>query len=435
MSGKIIVDIGLNTSDIAKGAKDGERALENLERAVSDAGRSSRDLDGIEDSLKDIDSQADRTERAVDDVGRAAEDSGRDGARQLDALEDALRDAQRQSQKTENALDDVGDGGAQGFGKIKDGAGELQQEIGQNLGEAVSSFSGDLTDLSQVGQDTLGGLAATLAGTGPAGIVGAIALAAGAVGWGAITQSLTEQQEAADELRDRLGAAYRGAAEDGRDYLDVAHLTAEANDLLFNPDRADEYKKLREDAKTLHLDESILIKANAGDLQSQAIVQQEINKYLESEDAHLDSIYGKNKSLSDEASSLRDRWNALTDATKEQRNAAANSKRITSEFLLDAAAKAESATREIDEFGNELIQLPDGTEFVIDAKTKQAHQDMDRFYGDADGKIQRLSRKDIRLKLNVDSRNVDRYRPPTLRGTVIYEASTGGAYNSRRQRV
>lgn len=374
------VDMGLNASEFTRGAKDAEKAVSNLEDALNDVGAGgARDADKIEDALKDVQSQAKRTERAVDDIG---------------------------------------DAGGRGLGKVRAGAQEVSQEVGQNLGEAVSSIRGDLSDLGQVGQDTLGGLAATLAGAGPAGIAGAAALAAGAVGLGLVTAELQAQEERAERLRDRLSAAYQDAAQAGRDYLDVSQLIAEANDLIYNPDRADEWKQVQEDAKTLQLDVNTLIKANAGDLTAQSVVQKEINDYLASSAAYSDKNVTGTEQMTKTAVDLRDRWSEVADATRVQADNAERSRQITSEMLLDAASKAGDVAEQIDEVGNKLISLPDGKEFVIDAKTGQATEDVSRFGKDVDGVIDRVNGREVVVKVRRDSSEWDNWEPQLKRGYV-----------------
>ncbi len=364
------------------------------------------DAGGVEKQINnDLIKPIESAEKALEKLGDT--DAGRDIDKAMDKAQDATKDLSKELDATRKDLDklgyaakDAGDDGARGMGKIKDAGQEVSQEIGSNLGEAVSSIRGDMSDLGQVGQDTLGGLAATLASAGPAGIAGAAALAAGAVGLGLITAEIQASEERAEKLRDRLSAAYQEAAQAGRDYLDVSQLIGEANDLMFNPERAEEYKKVREEAKLLNLDESLLIKANAGDLQSQALVQQEINRFLESTEAHLDGVYGKNKGLSDEANNLKDRWNEISEATKLQAAAAENSRKVTSDFLLQAAADAGTATEGVDAFNNKLLTLPSGEQIVIDAETGQAHQDLDRFKGDVDGIANTVATKTIKVSVD-----------------------------------
>ncbi|CAI9386089.1 hypothetical protein [Microbacterium sp. T2.11-28] len=397
--GEIEIPIAVDTGGFEKGIRNGLiDPIEDAERALEELGKSDpgseleRDLKKAEDALDDI---------ADTDVGR---DLDREMKRAQDAtedLDDELDRARKGLDKLGYAARDAGDDGAKGMGKIKAGADEVTNEGFANAAEAVSSFRGDITDLGQIGQDTLGGLAGTLAGAGPAGIVGAIGLAAAAAGWGLITQNLEDQQEDADKLRERLAGAYQEAAEAGRDYLTVSQFIAESNDLMFNPDRAEEWKQLRSDAVVLQLDEGTIIKANLGDLTAQEVVRSQIAKKVqEARDADVElgdklESGARKSALAD----IADRWSLITDETEKSADAARNAAKVTSDFLLDAAREAGTATSEVDKFGNELVRLPDGTEFVIDAKTQQAHQDMDRFYGDVDGKIDRLNKKDIDLRV------------------------------------
>lgn len=405
--------------------------ISNTRAAQADVKNLSKSLDGVADSLDELASDAQKggtkTEKALDGIGDAGKQAGKDVETAGDKMERTFAEMVQDAKKADKAVSDIGDSGSANLGKVTEGAQELKQEIGSNLGEAVSSFRGDLTDLSQVGQDTLGGLAATLASAGPAGIVGALALAAGAVGWGAITQNLADQQEQADKLRDRLSSAYREAAEAGRDYLDVSQMIAEANDLMYNPDRADEYLKLQEDARTLHLDINTIIKANAGDLTAQSVVQGEINSYLSTQDAHAKNVYGTMEHLTEEASNLKDRWQGISDATNEQAINAARSREVTSEMLLDAADKAGKFTEEIDEAGNRLVALPDGTEFVIDVNSGQAHTDLDKFKGDADDVLDELNGKIVRptVKLRLDTSDYDNWTPKQKKASVIVSGQAG----------
>ena len=53
MTKRIGIDMGLDASGVAKGAKDAERALEKLEDAVGDTGKGgAKDLEQLEDGLR-----------------------------------------------------------------------------------------------------------------------------------------------------------------------------------------------------------------------------------------------------------------------------------------------------------------------------------------------------------------------------------------------
>lgn len=349
----------------------------------------------------DVVKPLEKAEEALADLADAAEDAGRDGARGLDRLEDSLKDAQRQAKKTEDAVDDIGEGGKRGFGKMSESAQEVSQEIGQNLGEAVSSARGNIAELGQVGQDTLGGLAATLAGAGPIGIVGAAGLAAGAFGLGAVTGELQKQQEEADRMRERIGDAYKGAAAEGRRYLDTAALISEASDLMFNPDRADEYKRVLADAKQLDIDRNVVIRANAGDLDAQRIVQERINELLADQDSLVAAGTSGQKGLSAEVADLRDRWAEVSEATQDSASKADDLRAITSDMLIGLIDSAGTAQEEVDELGNKLVtfQGEHGEEKVfIDMQTGEATRNLDRFKGDANGVIDTVNAKEVVLK-------------------------------------
>ncbi|HWL59290.1 MAG TPA: hypothetical protein VNQ48_00195 [Microbacteriaceae bacterium] len=312
-------------------------------------------------------------------------------------LEDAIEDAQdetvklrKEIKRTAEDLEGAGRSGQAGLGKVQGASQELSQEVGQNLGQAVSSFRGDIEDLGQVGQDTLGGLAATMAGTGPAGLVGAAVVAAGAAGLGLITAEMQRQQEEADKLRDRLSGAYQEAAEAGRNYLDVAQIIAEANDIMFNPERAEEWKRIQEDANALGLDQQTLLQANVGDLDAQAVVLERISQ-LRKEIEDTDHAPGAWRAIAGQQEALHQigeveaRYQGLNTVTEEYQAKAETAMQITSELLLDAAADAGDLIEKVDELGNRLWEFPDGTKILIRADTGLATRDLDDFRGDLDG--------------------------------------------------
>lgn len=304
----IEIPIASETKAFAQGMETGViRPIEDAEKALTELGRNRG---------------PDQLERALEDAQDETKDLRRETQRTADGIEDDYRRAYRRAKSEADT----------GLGGMKGAAQEVTQEVGQNLGEAVSSVRGNLSDLGQVGQDTLGGLAATLASTGPAGIAGAAALAAGAVGLGLVTAELTNQQEAAERLRERLAGAYREAAEEGRNYINAAQIAAEANDLLFNPERADEYKQLREDAKTLALDESVLIAASTGSLSDNLVVQERIKAVLESQDSYYTTIKDGIELMRPEIEGLRDRWAATSEQSREYADRVRELDEITSQL-------------------------------------------------------------------------------------------------------
>lgn len=432
------IDMGLNASDVAKGAKDAQTALDNLEKAVGDVGDESKDSGGdvsdfarkivsaareagksdddIKDALRSYGINAKEAERAVGRVGDEFQDTGRTGARSLDDLEDGLRDVQRQTDRAKDAVDDFDVRGRAGFGKVAEGAKEVTQEVGQNLGEAVSSIRGDLSDLGQVGQDTLGGLAATLAGTGPAGVVGAAALAGGAVGLGLVTAQIDEQNKRVQKLRDHFTEAWRAAVEGGRDYIDTATIVSQINDIALSDDYATERQHALEASKTTGIDLQTIYRALAGDAES---LDQVHGRLTDSETEYWNTLKdvaaGTKTVTQEQADQYRDQHNAVssligdldgvTDANARAAEQAEISARAISDQLLSAVDSADSATKAVDDFGNVLITLPDGQEIVIDAKTGKATSDVSKFKTDTDAVIKHLDGRQIDLIVKTALRN------------------------------
>jgi chaperonin cofactor prefoldin len=222
-------------------------------------------LDFLANAVKFL-RETDKVEDALDDVADAVDDMARDGDRGAERLERSFRDIANEARDTGRVIDrEVGDVGSRGFSRLGSTGSEVAGELRQNLGETFSSFKGDLADLPQIAQDTLGGLA----GSGALGGIPGLAItAAGAAGLGLITSTLLEQTEQADLLKQALASAYASAVEEGRAYLDEAQIIKGVNDLLFDPEQDSLYKQLAEDARTLGVDVDTMLRAQAGDLEA-----------------------------------------------------------------------------------------------------------------------------------------------------------------------
>lgn len=423
MAGAIAINILSNVREAVRGVDNVADALEDAEGRMRDLTEEGDTASArMEADFKSTATAADASSDKIRRVMREAyRDVRQDAVQDLDRVGDEMKSLERQSELAGRSIGDIGEEGGRGLDRIKGGAQELQQELGQNLGEAVSSIRGDITDLGQVGQDTLGGLAATIAGTGPAGIVGAAALAAGAVGLGLVTAELQRQQEEAEKVRERISGMYQAAAEDGRAYIDTAQLIAEANSVMFDPDRADEWKQLQKEARELGLENSTLIAANAGDMQAQEEVQGRINALVDEERQKRENmgafLGGQNKNQEEQRlEGLAERWAEIGRVTEDNAAKARDAADVTDRYLRNAIQQAGTATEEVDAFGNKLLTLPDGEQVVIDADTGQAHQDLDRFKGDVDGVANKVSTKTI--KLVVDDKAWRDYDPGTKRAIV-----------------
>lgn len=372
--------MGLNASDVAKGAQDAEKSFKKLEDALEDAGTG--------------------------------------GARDVDKLEDALKGAQRQAERTEKSVKDIGDGGRAGFDKVKGGAHELQQEIGQNLGETVSSFRGDLSDLGQVGQDTLGGLAATVAGMGPAGLLGAFALAGGALGLGAVTAGIQDAEEKQRALNESAAEWADKYIEGASRIVDASSVVAEMTAIATDPDK---YKQAGQNAEDWGVTVADAMRAMAGDATALEVVQRSLNDrsaefaQIMKDNTGIDGFY---KGTHDTTAQLHDMNESITrgtDALNAQTGAMAAGQAQADNFaagLYAYAMQVGVATDQTDALGNKIYTLPDGKEIVVNAQTKQAYQDLDAV------ERRQLAGKEVGVRVRVDYSEWDDWYPPMKEGYV-----------------
>lgn len=247
------------------------------------------------------------------------EDGMRDAQRQTERLGDEVKDTARDIERefrdsysgVKRSADDAHDG-------IKRGANEAKDEVTSTAREGAASFSGEWSDVGDVVQESL---ANAFSGFGPGGALVGILAAAGA---GALITSLQDAQAESDALKEKFKDMYKSAAEEGRNYLDEAQIIAEANDLIFNPERAEEEKRLRKEAAALGLDASTYILAMAGDEEAintaltignqkrqerrdwaneNLAAERETGTITDAQGSHMDALLGKlqeRKTLTDE---------------------------------------------------------------------------------------------------------------------------------------
>lgn len=352
-----------------------------------------------------------KAEEAFEKLERAASETGREGARDVSRLEDALEDARKESDKLERSVADVGNNGRRDLDKVKGGAQELQQEIGSNLGEAVSSFRGDMSDLGQVGQDTLGGLAASIAGTGPAGLIGALGLAAGAAGLGLVTAGMEEAKRKQEELNEAAAEWASAYQESAGKIVSASHVVAEVQSIVTDPDR---YSQAKQNATDWGVSVQNALLAMAGDTTALELAQESLTAKTERwGEVVKETSTGSSNSWdrSTMTESQRELGNEVargTESLQEQSEAmrlGQEQARQAAQALYDYAVRTGEATEETDDLGNKIIQLPDGKQIVIDADTKTAYEDLDALEN------RKLSDKTVTIHTRVDSSGWDRWSP------------------------
>lgn len=266
---------------------------------------------------------------AFDGVADSLDDVAREGDRSADKLESSFRDMVR-------TADDAGDKIKK---KISGGLKDASSEAGQSGREAAASFSGEFDDVSDFVQETV---ANAFGGFGP---IGAAAGVAAAAGLGILTAEMTKQQEAADEIRERLTSAYSDAAEAGRTYLDTAQIIAEAQSLMFDKDRAEEYATLLDDQKRIGADWYTLVAAHTGDLNAQREIQSGINGLLESEAGTYETIRDGVQKVNPEVQGMADRWGLVIEESEKASGAARDYKKFVEEAGQSARDQADKTAQ------------------------------------------------------------------------------------------
>lgn len=296
-SGRITIDVGLETRGVAKGAKDAERALKDLEDAAGDAGR--------------------------------------DGGRDLDKMEDELKDVQRQSRDTGRDIGrDIGDG----FDKAKKGADEFKDESRSTAREAAASFDGSAESIGDAFQEVA---ANAFGGFGPAGEAAGLAIAAG-IGTG--IAAIQNAHEKTDELKEGIRELYQEAAEEGRTFLSEAQIQSETIRIMF-----EDQTKLREEANRLGIDTVTLARAYAGDQEAANTAIQLGNEKLaereEQDRKNLETLGAKPQKVDLESEAIRQVITLLEEQQgwhEQNRQAAedvANAQKQQGQYIADAGQK------------------------------------------------------------------------------------------------
>jgi hypothetical protein len=226
------LDIAMNTREVIKGAGDIEGALEDVS-------------DSLDDVARDGDKATEKLERS---------------------FSEAMRDISAESRRGGDA---VSRNFERGTSNARESLRELKTEGIQNVAETLSSTDGSLQSFADGVQGTLGGVVAGLSAISPT----AAAVAGGAaLSFGLVTNELVRQQEEAKKLRERFSDLYKTAQEEGRTFLSEAQIQAEVLDILWNPERVNEYHDAQKAAKDTGVELGTVLRGVAGDQQAAADV-------------------------------------------------------------------------------------------------------------------------------------------------------------------
>ncbi|WP_298038321.1 hypothetical protein [uncultured Microbacterium sp.] len=351
----------------------------------------------------------------LEDVSEILEDVGRDSDKATDKLEDGMRDAQRRTDDAGDEIrkirdelnkagragkksgDDIGKGmrdSSDDMRRFGDATGEVSDELSQNLGETFSSFRGDLEDLPQIAQDVFGGLAGSAgsltASLGLAGVAGAIGLAVAGF------EEMKKQEEERKERVSEWAATYIGSL--GKMTEAVADFAAV--EAIYTD--SEKYAQAEENAKNWGVSVSDAANAMAGDLTAIEVAQQNVADKSAAVSEKIEAVGGNIRGLNHEYRTMREEAStgqkALDDLTGEMSEGQAIAGQY-SDSLKKIVSSASEATKEVDELGNVVYTLPDGRQVMISAETGQATTDLDAFQDDADGVIDHVNGRQMKLDI------------------------------------
>lgn len=171
-------------------------------------------------------------EKALDEVSEAMEDVAKSGDQDVDKLTDKLKEAKRAADEAADAGDRVGKGFRKGTDEANEGVKDLKNNAESNAKEVTASFDGSVESIV----DGFQGLAAeAFEGFGPAGLIAGAALAAGI---GLATAEFQRSEEAAKAAKERVAELGTAFIESGADTAQVEAFQEALKGIITNADDA-----------------------------------------------------------------------------------------------------------------------------------------------------------------------------------------------------
>lgn len=370
----IVIDFLSNVRDLLRGTKDVTGAL-----------------DDVADSLDDVVRDGDKAERELERNFREIADASKDTSRDIDRN---MRD---------------------GFDGAKKGADDFKDEASSTAKEAAASFDGSAESISGAFQEIA---ANAFSGFGPAGAVAGLAAAAGI---GLASAGFAAADEARQKSQERIADWADAYLEAGGKVLTAGVMAARAQEIITDPEK---FKEAETNAKNWGVSIETAIAAmtgNTGAIRDVQLAVDDLGDAYEQarEKAPAIDEYGQvNGLLLEQEQAYRtakDSLGALTgEMTAGQQRAA-----IMNRYYEDLINTTSGVTKEVDELGNELYSLPDGTQVMVDAETRQASQNVSNFKGDLDGVPEKVTST---VTMRVDDTAVRNYVPPRKQAYVDYKA-------------
>lgn len=334
--------------------------------------------------------------KALDDTADALDDVARDSTKAADKVEASFRDMVRASEKVDDSVSRIGDSSRKSFDKAKEGAEEFKDEANSTAREAAASFDGSAESIGDAFQEIA---ANAFAGFGPAGAVAGLAAAAGI---GLAAAGFEQMNEAEEESRERAAEWADAYIAAGSRILSSSQLIARTNEIITDPEK---FKEASESAKKWGVSVETAVLAYAGQEASLEAVNAAVEKQKDAYSDLKDELVLGTDAEVKATQALTDSVGALDKLNKAMNDGQIQSS-VYSQALRDIADHTEGATKTVDEFGDTVATLPDGTVIYIDAETKQATTNVDaieqKVYGIKDKNV------NITATTSVDTSEYDR---------------------------
>jgi hypothetical protein len=356
---------------------------------------SSKAVRGVKDFSKALDDVVDDLEK-VSDEGK---DTGRD-------LERVFRDVARDAKKAGD------DGGKDLSSGLKKGTDDFKSEASDTAREAAASFDGSAESIGDAFQEVA---ANAFSGFGPAGAAAGLAAAAGIGLVVAGFEAAAEAQKVSEEAIADWADAY---IEAGGSALTAGILAARFQDIITDPEK---FKTAEENARKWGVSIETAVAAMSGNQGAIDDVTASVDllreAFLNSQSTADPNLYGDVASKVGEAGKAYSEARESLEKLTGEMETGSDRAQLLSGYYEDLINSTHGATVEVDELGNKLYSLPDGTQVYVDAETGQASQNVDNFKGDLDGIPDKV---DSKVNFNVDDWNVRNYQPPNKTAYVTY---------------
>lgn len=356
--------------------------FEDAIRAVVKLGRATdRTRDDMKDALRGIGLSAEDAEDALAAIERETGELGKQAPRDVKHAEDAVKDlgdaGEEAGEKVETINDKTGH-----VGEGLRGLGDIARDVLR--GDFEGAASGAIDALSSIGGALTGGLVGGAIATGVAGIVSS---------W------IKSWTDAAEDTKRIVSDAFQEMATDG-----IAAWESTRSQMKRLSEAYDEHEgEIQRIADLTGLAFETVASAWAGNKDAIDVVNRAYGEQVD----ELGKIPGATKEATDATvrgwEGIMAPLNNTLDAYDSAKEKAQRLAEQQSTDILKALDGYGKVALEIDEVGNKLIELPDGTRVMIDAETGQATLNLEKFKGDADDVIDHISNREARIILKADA--------------------------------